>query len=66
MELSRFKVSVDCDRRTEREVFFPHFKDCMTPEQLSHEPITSKGRALRHSDYLLKKVLKENGTSTVL
>ena len=26
MEISRFKVDVNCDKRTEREVFFPHFK----------------------------------------
>ena len=26
MEISRFKVSVDCERRTEREVYLPHFK----------------------------------------
>lgn len=29
MEVSRFKVSVDCDKRTEREVFLPHFKKCV-------------------------------------
>lgn len=27
MEISRFKVNVECDKRTEREVFLPHFKD---------------------------------------
>ena len=29
MENARFKVSVYADKRTEREVFLPHFKDCV-------------------------------------
>ncbi|MDR0885118.1 MAG: hypothetical protein LBN22_01930 [Clostridiales Family XIII bacterium] len=29
MEISRFNVDMDCARRTEREVFLPHFKDCI-------------------------------------
>ncbi|HAN95720.1 MAG TPA: glycosyl hydrolase, partial [Firmicutes bacterium] len=29
MEISRFKVNVECDKRTEREVYLPHFKDCI-------------------------------------
>lgn len=29
MENSRFKVNIECDKRTEREVFLPHFKVCI-------------------------------------
>ena len=29
MENSRFKVSVQCSKRTEQEVFLPHFKKCI-------------------------------------
>lgn len=61
MEISRFKVSVDCDKRAEREVFLSHFKDCidagaacvMTAYNLY------KGIHCGHHDYLVNKVLKE-------
>lgn len=61
MEISRFKVSVDCDKRTEREVFLPHFKkivdagvgSVMSSYNLYH------GVKCGHHDYLLNKVLKE-------
>lgn len=61
MELARFKVSVIADKRTEREVFLPHFKDCvdagagsvMSAYNLYH------GIHCGHHDYLLNRVLKD-------
>ena len=35
MEISRFKVDVDADIRTELEVYLPHLKDCIDAEQAS-------------------------------
>jgi beta-glucosidase len=60
MEISRFKVDVNCDRRTEREVFFPHFKkvidagaaSVMSSYNLYH------GVHAGHNKYLLTDVLK--------
>lgn len=61
MEISRFKCSVECDRRTEREVFLPHFKDCVDAGAASIMSAYNlyKGTHCGHSDYLLRKVLKE-------
>ena len=61
MEISRFKCSVDCDRRTEREVFLPHFKDCVDAGAASIMSAYNlyKGVHCGHNDYLLRKVLKE-------
>lgn len=61
MEISRFKVSVDCDRRTEREVFLPHFKDCIDAGAASVMSSYNlyKGVHCGQSDYLRRKVLKE-------
>jgi len=61
MEISRFKVSVDCDKRTEREVFLPHFKDCVDAGAGSVMSSYNlyKGTHCGHHDYLLNKVLKE-------
>jgi beta-glucosidase len=61
MEISRFKVSVDCDRRTEREVFLPHFKECVDAGAASIMSAYNlyKGIHCGHHDYLLRKVLKE-------
>ena len=61
MEISRFKVSVDCNRRTEREVFLPHFKDCVDAGAASIMSAYNryKGVHCGHHDYLLRKVLKE-------
>ncbi|MDR1971211.1 MAG: hypothetical protein LBQ46_04755, partial [Treponema sp.] len=61
MEISRFKVSVDCDRRTEREVFLPHFKECVDAGAASVMSAYNlyKGVHCGHHDYLLRKVLKE-------
>lgn len=61
MEISRFKVSVDCDKRTEREVYLPHFKKCI--DQGAASVMSSynlyKGTKCGHHDYLLNQVLKE-------
>ncbi|NLL38844.1 MAG: glycosyl hydrolase [Clostridiales bacterium] len=61
MEISRFKCSVDCDRRTEREVYLPHFKDCVDAGAASIMSAYNKykGTHCGHSDYLLRKILKE-------
>lgn len=61
MEFSRFKVSVDCDRRTEREVFLPHFRDCVEAGAASIMSAYNKYQGVHcgHSAYLLRKVLKE-------
>ena len=61
MEISRFKCSVDCDRRTEREVYLPHFKECIDAGAASIMSAYNlyKGVHCGHSDYLLRKVLKE-------
>ncbi|AIQ67309.1 beta-glucosidase [Paenibacillus graminis] len=60
MECARFKVSVTADKRTEREVYLPHFKECvdagaasiMSAYNLYH------GTHCGHHDYLLNQVLK--------
>jgi beta-glucosidase len=61
MEISRFKVSVDCDRRTEREIFLSHFKDCIDAGAASIMSSYNRYKGIHcgHHDYLLKKVLKE-------
>ena len=61
MEFSRFKVSMDCDRRTEREVFLPHFRDCVEAGAASIMSAYNKYQGVHcgHSAYLLRKVLKE-------
>ena len=61
MEISRFKVNVECDKRTEREVYLPHFKDCIDAGAASVMSAYNlyKGVYCGHSDYLLNKVLKE-------
>ncbi|MBP2630376.1 MAG: glycosyl hydrolase [Firmicutes bacterium] len=61
MEISRFKVNVECDKRTEREVFLPHFKKCI--EAGAAAVMSSynlyKGTHCGHHDYLLNQVLKK-------
>ncbi|RDY33285.1 beta-glucosidase [Lachnotalea glycerini] len=61
MEISRFKVSVDCDKRTEREVFLPHFKRCIDEGAASVMSSYNlyQGIQCGHHDYLLNQVLKE-------
>ena len=61
MEISRFTCSVECDRRTEREVYLPHFKDCIDAGAACVMTSYNKycGTYCGHSDYLLNKILKE-------
>ncbi len=61
MENSRFKVDIDCSKRTEREVFLPHFKKCIDNGAAS--VMTSynkyKGPMCGHNSYLIRDVLKK-------
>lgn len=61
MEISRFKVNVECDKRTEREVFLPHFKKCIDAGAASVMSSYNlyKGTHCGHNDYLLNEVLKK-------
>ncbi|WP_077622994.1 glycoside hydrolase family 3 C-terminal domain-containing protein [Sediminibacillus massiliensis] len=61
MENARFKVSVEADKRTEREVYLPHFKDCIDAGAASVMSAYNlyKGTYAGHNDYLLNRVLKE-------
>ena len=61
MEVSRFKVSVDCDKRTEREVFLPHFKKCVDVGAASVMSSYNlyQGVKCGHHNYLLNEVLKK-------
>ena len=61
MEISRFKVDVNCDKRTEREVFFPHFKkiiDAGAGSVMSSYNLYN-GVHAGHNKYLLTDVLKK-------
>lgn len=62
MENSRFKVDVDCSKRTEREVFLPHFKKCIDEGAASVMSSYNlyKGMYCGHHDYLLNQVLKND------
>ena len=60
MENARFKVSVYADKRTEREVFLPHFKDCVdagAASIMSSYNLYNKVQC-GHNKYLLSTVLK--------
>jgi beta-glucosidase len=61
MENSRFKVSVECDKRTEREVYLAHFKDCIDAGAASVMSSYNlyKGIQCGHHNYLLNEVLKK-------
>lgn len=61
MENARFKVSVTCDQRTEKEVFLPHFKDCIDAGAASVMSAYNRynGTMCGHHDYLLNEVLKK-------
>ena len=60
MENARFKVSVTCDQRTEKEVFLPHFKDCIDAGAASVMSAYNRynGTMCGHNSYLLNEVLK--------
>ncbi|HWT26527.1 MAG TPA: glycoside hydrolase family 3 C-terminal domain-containing protein, partial [Mobilitalea sp.] len=61
MENSRFKVSVECDKRTEREVYLAHFKDCIDAGAASVMSSYNlyQGTHCGHHNYLLNDVLKK-------
>ena len=61
MENARFKVNIDCSKRTEREIFLPHFKKCVDAGAASVMSAYNlyKGTMCGHNDYLLNQVLKE-------
>lgn len=61
MENARFKVSVTADKRTEREVFLPHFKECVDAGAASIMSAYNlyRGTHCGHHDYLLNQVLKD-------
>ncbi len=61
MENARFKVSVECDKRTEREVYLAHFKDCIEAGAASVMSSYNlyQGTHCGHHDYLLNQVLKQ-------
>lgn len=60
MENARFHVSVSCDKRTEREVFLPHFKKCIDAgaDAVMTAYNSYEGISCGHHDYLLNQVLK--------
>ena len=60
MENARFKCSVTCDQRTEKEVYLPHFKDCVDAGAASIMSSYNRynGVYCGHHSYLLKQVLK--------
>ena len=60
MENARFKCSVTCDQRTEKEVFLPHFKDCIDAGAASIMSSYNRYNGVHcgHNKYLLTEVLK--------
>lgn len=61
MENARFKCSVTCDQRTEKEVFLPHFKDCVDAGAASIMSSYNRYNGVHcgHHNYLLNQVLKK-------
>ena len=61
MENARFKCSVTCDQRTEKEVFLPHFKDCIDAGAASIMSSYNRYNGVQcgHHKYLLDQVLKK-------
>ena len=60
MENARFKVSITCDQRTEKEVFLPHFKDCIDAGAACVMSSYNRYNGVHcgHNRYLLTDVLK--------
>ena len=60
MENARFKASVTCDQRTEKEVMLPHFKDCLEAGAASIMSSYNRYNGVHcgHHHYLLTEVLK--------
>ena len=61
MENSRFKVSITCDKRTEREIFLEHFRKCIEAGAGSVMSAYNRyqGVMCGENEYLLKKVLRD-------
>ncbi|HJA67240.1 MAG TPA: glycoside hydrolase family 3 C-terminal domain-containing protein [Candidatus Mediterraneibacter cottocaccae] len=61
MENARFKCNVTCDQRTEKEVFLPHFKECVDAGAASVMSSYNKYNGVHcgHNRYLLRDVLKK-------
>ena len=62
MENGRFTVDITCDKRTEREVFLPHFKKCIDNGAAGIMTAYNKYKGVMcgHNDYLLNEVLKKD------
>ena len=60
MELARFTVNVKADKRTEREIYLRHFKECVDAGAAAVMSAYNKyhGEHCGHNDYLLNQVLK--------
>lgn len=60
MEISRYKVSIECDTRTEREVFLPHFKECVDAGAASVMTAYNRyrGEYCGQNGYLIRDILK--------
>ncbi len=61
MEISRFQVDIDCDIRTEREVFLPHFKKCVDRGAACVMASYNcyQGDHCGENAYLLRRILKQ-------
>lgn len=61
MECKRFSVSVEADKRTEREIYLRHFKQCIDAGAASVMGAYNKyqGKHCCHNDYLIRDVLKK-------
>lgn len=61
MEDARFHVNITCSKRTEREMFLPHFKACIDAGAGAVMSAYNcyQGVLCGHQEYLLKKILKE-------
>ncbi|GKX29908.1 beta-glucosidase [Vallitalea longa] len=61
IENSRFKVNIECDERTLREVYLPHFKKCVEAGAASLMGSYNKfrGEQCSESYHLLTKILRD-------
>lgn len=61
MENSRFKVSVNCSKRTEQEVFLPHFRRCVDAGVGAFMSAYNsyQGEPCGQQNYLLNHILRE-------
>ncbi|EPR12146.1 beta-glucosidase family protein [Ruminiclostridium papyrosolvens] len=59
MENARFKVSVEMDERTLREIYLPHFKECVDAgaAAIMSSYNRVRGEWCGHHDYLLNQIL---------